>query len=77
MMNTSNETLRGRVGHADRVQRLVIGIALMALTIYGLVHYPEWPKWVSLAIQLELISSALAGWCPLYWSFGTNSCAVR
>ncbi len=76
-MDTPNDTLRGKVGRADRSQRLVIGIALMTLTIYGLLQYPEWPKWVARAIQLELINSALAGWCPLYWSFGTNSCAAR
>jgi hypothetical protein len=69
--------LRGKVGNPDRLQRLVIGLALMALTVYGLGTDPTWAKWVALAIQVELIGSAVAGWCPLYWSFGTNSCALR
>jgi hypothetical protein len=76
-MSDAKRSLRGCVGSPDRVQRLVVGVALMALTVYGLVQNPEWSKWVALAIQFQLIATALASWCPLYWSFGTHSCAVR
>ncbi len=81
-MNTNDPTdhaagsLRGRVAGPDRVQRLTIALALMALTAHGLFTSPEWPRWVSLVIQIELLTTAIAGWCPLYWSFGTTSCRM-
>jgi hypothetical protein len=66
--------MRGRVGSADRIQRIIIGVVLLGLNIIGLAKEPDWVRWASLAVQIELIGSALIGWCPLYWSFGTNSC---
>ena len=76
-MGKLGDSMRGRVGSSDRIQRLVIGLVLMALTIFGLARDPAWTLWVALAVQVELVSTALGGWCPLYWSFGTNSCQVR
>ncbi len=76
-MSDSKRSLRGRVGSPDRAQRLAVGLILMALTVYGLIQSPDWTKWAALAIQIELIATALGRWCPLYWSFGTHSCAVR
>lgn len=65
---------RGRVGSADRKQRIIIGLVLLGLNAVGLAKDPDWIRWAALAVQVELIGSALIGWCPLYWSFGTNSC---
>lgn len=75
-MDATTRSMRGRVSTADRVQRLTIALALMVLTLYGLFTSPEWPKWVALVIQGELLTTAVAGWCPLYWSFGTTSCRI-
>ncbi len=76
-MNDSKRLLRGRVGSPDRVQRLVIGLLLMGLNITGLILHPEWLRWVALLVQVELVYTAMIGWCPLYWSFGTHSCSIR
>ena len=76
-MIDSKPSLRGRVGAPDRVQRLVIGVILMGLNVVGLVIHPEWLRWAALCVQVELVGTALIGWCPLYWSFGTHSCSMR
>ena len=47
------------------------------LSSTGLMLHPEWVKWVALVVQVELVGTALIGWCPLYWSFGTHSCSMR
>ena len=75
-MHDSKQSLRGLVGRPDRVQRLVIGLILMSLNVAGLMLHPEWLRWIALFVQIELVGTALIGWCPLYWSFGTHSCSV-
>ena len=64
--------MRGTVGSADRAQRLVMGLLLMGLNLFGLFQSPELPKWIALALQLELVLTGLIGWCPFYWSFGVG-----
>jgi hypothetical protein len=59
------------------MQRLVIGLILLGLNSIGLVSDPDRIRFAALGVQLELIITALVGWCPLYWSFGTNSCTPR
>lgn len=76
-MNDSKPSLRGRVGSPDRAQRLVVGLILMGLNIVGLMLHPEWLRWIALIVQVDLVGTAMIGWCPLYWSFGTHSCPVR
>ncbi len=75
-MEIPQESLRGRVGSPDRIQRLVIGLILLGLNTIGLLVDPDWIRFAALGVQIELILTALAGWCPLYWSFGTHSCAL-
>ncbi len=76
-MERPQDSLRGRVGLPDQAQRLVIGVILMGLNVAGLMLHPDWLKWVALVVQLELVGTAMIGWCPLYWSFGTHSCWMR
>ena len=76
-MNNSRRSLRGRVGSPDRIQRLAVGLILMGLNIVGLVLHPEWLRWIALFVQVDLVVTALIGWCPLYWSFGTHSCPMH
>jgi len=64
---------RGRIPGADRVQRLVIGIALMALTISGLFYRVEWRSVIALTLQAELLLTGIAGWCPIYWTCRVNA----
>ncbi len=44
---------RGRIHSGDRIQRLVSGGALMALTISGLIQHSEWRGMHALTIQDE------------------------
>jgi len=54
------------VGSIDRVLRIVVGIALIALVFVG----PQTPwGWIGL---VPLIT-ALIGWCPAYTIFGINT----
>lgn len=75
-MGRPQDSFRGRIGSPDRVQRLAVGLVLLGLNTIGLLSDPDWIRFAALGVQLELILTALAGWCPLYWSFGTNSCAL-
>ena len=68
---------RGRISQADRIQRLLIGGALMALTVSGLIHRIEWRGVVALTLQAELLLTGLVGWCPIYWTCRLNSPTQR
>ena len=57
----------GKIPRADRIQRLTTGGALMLLTATSLWDHVEWRALVALALQLELLITGLAGWCPIYW----------
>ena len=70
-------SLRGRVGAPDRLQRLIIGLILLILNLIGMTQHVGWISLVALGVQIELIITAVAGWCPLYWSFNTHSRSVR
>ena len=62
----------GRIPQADRIQRLVIGGALMLLTVSGFSSHIEWRGIVALALQAELLLTGIVGWCPVYWT-----CQIR
>ena len=64
--------MRGRIPTADRIQRLLLAACLMLLTVLGLLESPEWKKWTALVLQLELLVTGLAGWCPIYWGCGVG-----
>ena len=58
------------VGMLDRVLRVVLGIALIALVFYG----PE-TRWGGLGLVPLL--TGIVGFCPLYRLFGINTCGVH
>jgi hypothetical protein len=64
--------MRGQINRADRTQRLVTATTLIVLNAIGLSEFTEWTRWLALGIQIELLATALAGWCPFYWSFGLS-----
>ena len=64
--------MRGKVISADRVQRLVIGFLLTLINLAGILNEPTIGRWVALALQLELLVTGLAGWCPFYWAMGVG-----
>ena len=56
---------RGRIRFADRVQRLILGGLLLLINIMGMTESVDWKNWVAFVLQLELLGTALAGWCPI------------
>lgn len=57
------------VGSADRVVRIVAGLALIAAGIY----YKAW--WG--AIGIVPLATAALGVCPAYLPFGLSTCATK
>lgn len=55
------------MGTADRVIRIVLGLALIAIAVAG-------PKVVWGWIGVVPLATALIGWCPAYSLFGIRTC---
>lgn len=57
------------VGSVDRLVRVVVGIALIAMVFVG----PQTPwGWIGI---VPLVTAGLS-WCPLYTVLGIQTCAV-
>ncbi len=56
-------------GTVDRVVRVVVGLALLSLTIAG-------PKSLWGLVGLVPLATGLMGFCPLYRLVGLNTCAA-
>jgi hypothetical protein len=54
----------------DRALRIVLGVALLGLTISGTIGIWGWLGIVPLA-------TGAIGWCPLYAMLGISTCPVR
>jgi len=58
------------VGSVDRLLRVVVGIALIAMVFVG----PQTPwGWIGI---VPLVTAGLS-WCPLYTALGIQTCAVQ
>jgi hypothetical protein len=57
-------------GAADRVARIVIGLALLTLVVVG-------PKTYWGLLGAVPLVTGLAGTCPLYSVLGLNTCPVK
>ena len=64
--------MTSNVGTADRIVRIVIGLALLSLVVF----LEGGMRWLGL-IGLVPIATALIGWCPAYAPFGISTCARR
>jgi hypothetical protein len=62
--------MKTNVGGIDRVLRIVIGLALIALTLTGAIGAWGW-------IGLVPLATAAMGFCPLYTVLGFSSCPVK
>ena len=54
-------------GKIDRIFRIVVGIVLLSLVFVG-------PKTMLGLIGIVPLFTGLAGFCPLYYVFGLNTC---
>jgi hypothetical protein len=59
--------MKANVGGIDRVLRIVLGLALIALTLSGTIGAWGW-------IGLVPLATAAMGFCPLYTVLGFSSC---
>ena len=57
-------------GGIDRILRIVVGLALIGLTLNGNIGVWGWVGVVPLA-------TGALGWCPLYTLLGINSCPMK
>ena len=60
--------MKTNVGGADKILRIVAGIALLAWAVFG---GPVW-AWIGIVP----LATGLLGWCPAYTLFGMNSCPL-
>ena len=58
------------VGGIDRILRIVVGIALVALTALDVI-----PVWGYIGV-IPLLTG-LIGWCPAYPLLGMNTCPMK
>lgn len=58
------------VGGIDRILRLVVGVALIALAVTGTVGW-----WGYIGVVPLL--TGLIGWCPAYLPFGFKTCKTE
>jgi hypothetical protein len=63
-------SMKTNVGGIDRMLRVVAGVALIALTLMGVIG--AW-GWIGV---VPLLTAAL-GFCPLYTVLGFSTCPVK
>ena len=62
--------MKANVGGIDRIARVVVGLALIALAATGTVGVWGW-------IGVVPLLTGLIRWCPLYPLLGINSCPLK
>ena len=62
--------MKSNVSGLDKILRIVIGIALVALAITGVIGVWGW-------IGVVPLLTGLIGKCPAYSIFGISSCPVK
>ena len=62
--------MRTNIGDIDKIGRIVIGVALLAATVTGMIGLWGW-------IGVVPLLTGLAGYCPLYQVFGFSTCPMK
>jgi hypothetical protein len=62
--------MKSNVGGIDRILRVVLGLALLALTLTGAIGVWGW-------IGVVPLLTAAMGFCPLYSVLGISSCPAK
>lgn len=62
--------MKTNVGGIDRILRIVLGLALIALTLTGTIGVWGW-------IGVVPLATAALGFCPLYTVLGFSSCPLK
>jgi O-antigen ligase len=61
---------KSNVGGLDRILRIVVGLALIALTLTGTIGVWGW-------IGVVPVLTAVLGSCPLYSVLGMSTCPMK
>jgi hypothetical protein len=62
--------MKANIGGVDRTLRIVLGIALIALTLAGTIGVWGW-------IGVLPVATALLKFCPLYSLLGMSTCPMQ
>lgn len=62
--------MKANVGGIDRIARIIVGLALIALSATGTVGVWGW-------IGVVPLLTGLIRWCPLYPLLGISSCPLK
>jgi Protein of unknown function (DUF2892) len=62
--------MKTNIGGIDRILRIVLGVALIALTLTGTIGVWGW-------IGVVALLTAALGFCPLYSVLGFSSCPMN
>ncbi len=60
------------VGGIDRILRIVVGLALIALAVLDVAPVGVWGY-----IGIVPLVTGLIGWCPAYLPFGIKTCKTN
>lgn len=62
--------MKSNVGGIDRVLRIVVGLALVGMTLAGMIGVWGW-------IGVIPLATGLFGFCPAYLLFGMSTCPMH
>jgi hypothetical protein len=62
--------MKRNVGGIDRVARIVVGLALIGLTLGGVIGVWGW-------IGVIPLATGAVGWCPAYCPLGIKTCGCK
>jgi hypothetical protein len=68
--HTEESTMKSNVGGLDRILRIVLGLALIGLTLSGTIGPWGW-------IGIVPLATALLNFCPLYAVLGFSTCPTK
>ena len=62
--------MKSNVGSIERIIRILVGLALIGLTLTGSIGLWGW-------IGVLPLATGLIGWCPPYAMLGISTCKMR
>ncbi|MCD0421097.1 DUF2892 domain-containing protein [Rubrivivax sp. JA1024] len=62
--------MKSNVGGIDRILRIVLGLALIGMTLAGFIGVWGW-------VGVVPLLTGAVGFCPLYPLFGFSTCPVK
>lgn len=74
-MISGRSSMKCNVGHAERIFRVGLGIALLAIGGFEVV--PSWWTMLVMVIGLIALLTGLLGYCPAWKLFGIDTCHPR